>query len=116
MQRRLEVFFLEKNKRHRLGDRINLMAGYPTGDKERIIDHRNLFELVKRIFMKCGMASEDAALMGKLLVRADLRGCHSHILGLQPYKSSHLRSVLLPLNQSHNSLKTTGTPNSDKNQ
>jgi LDH2 family malate/lactate/ureidoglycolate dehydrogenase len=54
------------------------MPNYPGSDKERRIAMADLEPVVARVFERCDMTSEDAALLANSLVRADLRGIHSH--------------------------------------
>jgi len=54
------------------------MSGYPGSEKERRISAETLQGLLRAIFQRCGMSSEDAGLLADTLVVADLRGVHSH--------------------------------------
>jgi LDH2 family malate/lactate/ureidoglycolate dehydrogenase len=54
------------------------MAIYPGSDRERRIDAAALARIVRRVFEGCGMSVPDAELLADTLVRADLRGIHSH--------------------------------------
>ncbi len=54
------------------------MFSYPETRGERRIPELQLEEVVTRIFERCGMSEEDARLVAGTLVRADLRGVHSH--------------------------------------
>ena len=54
------------------------MAVYPISETDRRIRADRLGDVVAAIFGRCGMAAEDAALLGRTLVHADLRGVHSH--------------------------------------
>jgi|DewCreStandDraft_5_1066085.scaffolds.fasta_scaffold00466_34 LDH2 family malate/lactate/ureidoglycolate dehydrogenase len=47
-------------------------------EREQRVDAGQLLELVQRIFERCGMEPQDAALLAHTLVTADLRGVHSH--------------------------------------
>jgi LDH2 family malate/lactate/ureidoglycolate dehydrogenase len=54
------------------------MAEYPGIEHERRFSPEALYELVRRIFERCGMAADDAGVVADQLVKADLRGIHSH--------------------------------------
>jgi LDH2 family malate/lactate/ureidoglycolate dehydrogenase len=54
------------------------MADYPGSDRERRVPAAALRRVVAETFARCGMAEADAALLADSLVRADLRGIHSH--------------------------------------
>ncbi len=54
------------------------MALYPGADTERRIPADELARVMRGIFAGCGMDGDDAALLADTLVRADLRGIHSH--------------------------------------
>jgi LDH2 family malate/lactate/ureidoglycolate dehydrogenase len=54
------------------------MAEYPGSERETRVAEPALLRLVTRIFEGCGMAAEDALLLGGSLVAADLRAIHSH--------------------------------------
>jgi LDH2 family malate/lactate/ureidoglycolate dehydrogenase len=54
------------------------MAEYPGVEHERRFPHETLHGLVHAIFERCGMAEADAGLLADQLVKADLRGIHSH--------------------------------------
>ena len=51
---------------------------YPIGDGETRVSHTSLRKAVGAIFRACGMSGEDADLLTDTLVKADLRGIHSH--------------------------------------
>lgn len=54
------------------------MAEYPGVENERRFPHEALARIVGAIFARCGMSAADAGLLADHLVRADLRGIHSH--------------------------------------
>lgn len=54
------------------------MAVYPTGADGAVIDHRALSQVVEAIFTACRVSAEDARIITRSLVQADLRGIHSH--------------------------------------
>ena len=54
------------------------MSGYQTTGRDQIVTADALRETVGAIFERCGMGTEDAALLIDSLVVADLRGVHSH--------------------------------------
>ena len=54
------------------------MAVYPKSETDRQVSAKNLSDVVKRIFLACGMSDRDAGLLTESLVHADLRGVHSH--------------------------------------
>ena len=54
------------------------MAGYPVGADERRVPAAELEALVAATFRACSMSAGDAKLVAEHLVRADLRGVHSH--------------------------------------
>src|SRR5690606_16176334 len=54
------------------------MAEYPGIEQERRFPHEALQAIVRAIFERCGMAEADAAIVADQLVKADLRGIHSH--------------------------------------
>ena len=54
------------------------MARYPGNEHERRIPVAVLLDQVTRIFAACGMREADAGLLADTLVKADLRGIHSH--------------------------------------
>ena len=54
------------------------MAEYPGVESERRFSHEALHGVVRAIFERCGMAEDDAAIVADQLVKADLRGIHSH--------------------------------------
>jgi LDH2 family malate/lactate/ureidoglycolate dehydrogenase len=54
------------------------MAEYPGIEHERRFAHEVLYDLVRRVFERCGMAGDDAGVVADQLVKADLRGIHSH--------------------------------------
>jgi LDH2 family malate/lactate/ureidoglycolate dehydrogenase len=54
------------------------MVGYPGSEAEQRVPAPVLRDLVTAIFARCGMADDDAGLLADTLVRADLRGVHSH--------------------------------------
>ena len=54
------------------------MAEYPGVENERRIPHEALHGLVRAVFERCGMAHTDAEVLSDQLVKADLRGIHSH--------------------------------------
>jgi LDH2 family malate/lactate/ureidoglycolate dehydrogenase len=54
------------------------MAEYPGVENEQRFAHEALQRTVQAIFEGCGMAAADAGLLAEHLVRADLRGIHSH--------------------------------------
>jgi LDH2 family malate/lactate/ureidoglycolate dehydrogenase len=54
------------------------MADYPGSEGERRVRAEALRRVVAETFGRCGMSAEDAALLAETLVRADLRGIHSH--------------------------------------
>src|SRR4051812_25067492 len=53
-------------------------GAYPGLAAARRVTGSRLLEWVTAIFRGCGMAQGDAALLADTLVRADLRGIHSH--------------------------------------
>lgn len=54
------------------------MADYPGANQERRVDAGALARVVGATFAACGMRADDADLLAGTLVRADLRGIHSH--------------------------------------
>jgi LDH2 family malate/lactate/ureidoglycolate dehydrogenase len=54
------------------------MAEYPGVESERRFPHEALDQLVRAVFERCGMAEVDAGTVADQLVKADLRGIHSH--------------------------------------
>ena len=54
------------------------MAIYPTSETDRRVSSTTLQSVVAAIFLRCGMNAEDADLLARTLVHADLRGVHSH--------------------------------------
>jgi LDH2 family malate/lactate/ureidoglycolate dehydrogenase len=54
------------------------MAEYPGVENERRFQHEALHGVVHAIFEGCGMAEADAEVLTDQLVKADLRGIHSH--------------------------------------
>ena len=54
------------------------MAGYPGSETEQRVPERVLRPLIEEIFVQCNMSPVDAALLTDTLIKADLRGCHSH--------------------------------------
>jgi LDH2 family malate/lactate/ureidoglycolate dehydrogenase len=54
------------------------MAEYPGVENERRFPHEALHAVVRAIFERCGMAGGDAEVVSDQLVKADLRGIHSH--------------------------------------
>jgi LDH2 family malate/lactate/ureidoglycolate dehydrogenase len=54
------------------------MAEYPGVKNERRFPHEALHGVVRAIFERCGMAEADAEVLTDQLVKADLRGIHSH--------------------------------------
>jgi LDH2 family malate/lactate/ureidoglycolate dehydrogenase len=54
------------------------MAEYPGVENERRFPHEALHGVVRAIFERCSMAEADAELLTDQLVKADLRGIHSH--------------------------------------
>jgi LDH2 family malate/lactate/ureidoglycolate dehydrogenase len=54
------------------------MAEYPGVENERRFPHAALHGVVRAIFERCGMAADDAEVVTDQLVKADLRGIHSH--------------------------------------
>jgi len=54
------------------------MSGYPACATDRRLPHAALAALVTEIFERCGMPAGHAALVADTLMRADLRGVHSH--------------------------------------
>jgi LDH2 family malate/lactate/ureidoglycolate dehydrogenase len=54
------------------------VLGYPGSDSERRVPASALRAVAAAVFEKCGLSSPDAALLAGTLVRADLRGIHSH--------------------------------------
>ena len=54
------------------------MAEYPGIEHERRFSHEALHAVVRATFERCGMADPDAEVLTDQLVKADLRGIHSH--------------------------------------
>jgi len=54
------------------------MSAYPSSDQDRLVAAEPLRRFVSEVFGRCGMSAQDAALLADTLVRADLRGVHSH--------------------------------------
>ena len=54
------------------------MARYPGRERERRVPAAVLLDQVARIVAACGMREADARLVADTLVKADLRGIHSH--------------------------------------
>src|SRR5262245_10473121 len=51
---------------------------YPTVETDTAVVWTELLARVQHLFSQCGMAEADASLLADSLVRADLRGVHSH--------------------------------------
>jgi L-2-hydroxycarboxylate dehydrogenase (NAD+) len=54
------------------------MAEYPGVENEQRFAHAALHRVVQEIFERCGMAAADADIVADQLVKADVRGIHSH--------------------------------------
>jgi ureidoglycolate dehydrogenase (NAD+) len=54
------------------------MAEYPGIEHELRFPHEALHGVVQAIFERCGMTEADAGVVADQLVKADLRGIHSH--------------------------------------
>jgi LDH2 family malate/lactate/ureidoglycolate dehydrogenase len=54
------------------------VSAYPSVEGERRVAADALLRVVTEVFARCGMAPDDAALVGDSLVASDLRGVHSH--------------------------------------
>jgi len=54
------------------------MAVYPKSETDRRVSPSALQAVTEAIFTRCGMSAEDAALLARSLVHADLRGVNSH--------------------------------------
>jgi LDH2 family malate/lactate/ureidoglycolate dehydrogenase len=54
------------------------MSAYPGSDQDRRVPVEPLQRFVHEVFEHCGMSANDAALLADTLVKADLRGVHSH--------------------------------------
>ena len=54
------------------------MAVYPESETDRRVKADALRDVVSAMFQACGMSMEDAQALADSLVRADLRGIHSH--------------------------------------
>jgi len=54
------------------------MAEYPGVENERRFSHEALHGVVRAVFERCGMAEADAEVLSDQLIKADLRGIHSH--------------------------------------
>jgi LDH2 family malate/lactate/ureidoglycolate dehydrogenase len=54
------------------------MAIYPKSKTDRCVSPVKLLLVVSTIFRRCGMSEDDADLLARTLVHADLRGVHSH--------------------------------------
>lgn len=61
------------------------MAVYPEGAGDRVVRAEVLDAVVRRVFEALGMGADDAALLTRTLVQADLRGIHSHGVMRVPY-------------------------------
>src|SRR5262245_27425824 len=72
------------------------MSHYPGTDRERRISWTVLQTTAARIFRACQMSEENAGLLAKTLVDADLRGCHSHGVLRVPEYASKLRGDVNP--------------------
>ena len=67
------------------------MAEYPGVENERRFPHEALHGVVRATFERCGMAGADAEVLTDQLVKADLRGIHSHGVMRVPLYVSKLR-------------------------
>ena len=73
------------------------MAEYPGVDDERRFSHEMLAGVVADIFRRCGTSGDDAGLLSEHLVRADLRGIHSHgVMRVPGYALRLLRRAINP--------------------
>ena len=72
------------------------MSHYPGTERERRISWAVLQTTTAKIFRACQMSEEDAGLLAKTLVDADLRGCHSHGVLRVPDYVSKLRGDVNP--------------------
>jgi LDH2 family malate/lactate/ureidoglycolate dehydrogenase len=73
------------------------MADYPTALGDRVVGAEALEGVVGRIFAACGMSAADAGLLALTLVRADLRGIHSHgVLRVPDYVAKLTRDGVDP--------------------
>jgi LDH2 family malate/lactate/ureidoglycolate dehydrogenase len=68
------------------------VPGYPETGQQQRIQFDDLRAQAARIFERCGMAAEDAALVADTLAVADLRGVHSHGVMRVPEYIEKLRS------------------------
>jgi LDH2 family malate/lactate/ureidoglycolate dehydrogenase len=66
------------------------MAEYPGVENERRFPHETLHGVVRAMFERCGMADGDAEVLADQLVKADLRGIHSHGVMRVPLYASKL--------------------------
>jgi LDH2 family malate/lactate/ureidoglycolate dehydrogenase len=73
------------------------MAEYPGVEDERRFAHASLGGVVADIFRRCGTSADDADLLSEHLVRADLRGIHSHgVMRVPGYADRLLRRAINP--------------------
>lgn len=73
------------------------MAEYPGVENERRFPYETLAGVVADIFRSCGTSAGDAALLSEHLVRADLRGIHSHgVMRVPNYARRLARSAIDP--------------------
>jgi LDH2 family malate/lactate/ureidoglycolate dehydrogenase len=73
------------------------MAEYPGVDDERRFAHDVLAGVVADIFRRCGTGADDADLLSEHLVRADLRGIHSHgVMRVPGYAERLVRRAINP--------------------
>src|SRR5262244_154529 len=72
------------------------MSHYPGTARETRIPWIVLQTTAARIFRACEMSEENAGLLAKTLVDADLRGCHSHGVLRVPEYVSKLREGVNP--------------------
>src|SRR6516225_331397 len=77
------------------------MAVYPKSETDLRVSASRLNGVVRAAFARCGMPDEDAALLAESLVRADLRGVHSHgVLRVPDYVKKLTKEVVNPRGRS----------------
>lgn len=72
-------------------------SGYPETGRERRVGEAALTDLVRAVFLRCGMDDADAGLLADSLVFADRRGVHSHgVLRVPEYVAKLTREGVDP--------------------
>jgi ureidoglycolate dehydrogenase (NAD+) len=78
------------------------MAEYPGVEDERRFPHAVLVRVVADIFQRSGTSADDARLLSDHLVRADLRGIHSHgVMRVPNYAARLAKTAINPAGRPH---------------